>query len=138
MFIGTVIMIISRLMGLVESWIEPISAMVSCVAVMAFFTPMKINLSRTEVGAEQGETCGFCGTKMNQKATVCTGCGARRVTGMTGKEKGRFGILAFVLIVGSALVTQGEGVIYGVIGAVVLPIIAAVMMRNRVRYVRKR
>ena len=141
---GTVIMVISRLeyvyplTGAADSWINPTSAIVSCVVVMAFTLPFKINLSQTKVGAKHGETCGFCGTGMNQGATVCTGCNARRVTGMTGEEKGRFVVLAFVLVIGSPLVTQGEGVIYGVAAAVILPIVAGMIMRNRVSYVRKR
>lgn len=141
---STTIMVISRLeyvyplTGAADSWIEPTSAIVSCVVIMAFTLPFKINLSQTKMGAKHEETCGFCGTEMNQGATVCTGCNARRVTGMTGKEKGRFAVLAFVLVIGSALVTQGEGVIYGVAAAVILPIVAGITMRNRVSYVRKR
>jgi hypothetical protein len=38
------------------------------------------------MGAKAGESCSFCGTKMNQGSTVCAGCGAQRKEGVQGRD----------------------------------------------------
>jgi hypothetical protein len=45
-------------------------------------------------------------------------------------------VLGFLIIAGVAAVTKGEGVMYGVVAAILLPIVTAINLRRKVRYVR--
>lgn len=48
-------------------------------------TPSKTDIYRN-MGAKAGESCSFCGTKMNQGSTICAGCGAQRKEGVQGED----------------------------------------------------
>ena len=96
------------------------------------------------MGAKVGEACGHCGTNMNQAATVCTGCGARRKVGATKGEISKF-VMAGLLIgfFGIGVIVESSSIIVFLLGLVMLsspviaPVLYAVLKRGEVRYFRR-
>jgi hypothetical protein len=87
---------------------------------------MKLLKPYKDSGAERGEVCPLCGTKMNEGANLCTGCRAmRRIT-----TKG----VIFVVLQGIFGVLAGIGIfIGGGMGLIVL-IVTAVTEKGRANF----